>query len=257
MSKIIIKSKREIALMKEAGIIMIELFDYLESITKEGLTTQYLDKEAGNFIKSKGARPACLGYEGFPANICISLNDTLLHGIGSKKTVLKNGDIISYDVVIEKNGYMVDACRTFGVGEISKENQRLIDVTKECFFEAVKLVKPGIHLGDISHKIEEIAHSYGYSLTEDFGGHGIGKDMHEDPMIMNVGREGSGPILKEGMCLCIEPMVIVGKKDTKILGDGWTVKTVDHSMCAHYENTVVVTSDGYEIITLKREDNNG
>ena len=248
---IIIKSEREINLMKEAGKVMIDLFDELKKYTKPGISTAELDKIAARFIKSNGAIPACKGYEGFPGNICISVNDTLIHGIPSKKIILKEGDIVSYDVVILKNGYNVDACRTFPVGEISENAKKLIETAKSCFFNAVKIVKPGAHIGDISSIIEETAHSAGYTLTEDYTGHGIGKDMHEDPYVPNVGNKGSGPKLQKGMTICIEPMLNEGKVDLDVMEDGWTVKTRDHKLSVHYENTVVVTETGYQIITLK------
>lgn len=251
---IIIKSKREIELMKNAGKIMIGLFDELEKYTKPGISTAELDKIACRYIRSFGAVPACKGYGGFPGNICISVNDTLIHGIPSKKIILKDGDIVSYDCVVEKDGYNVDACRTFPVGNVKEETLHLLETTKRCFFEAVKLIKPGVHLGDISHKIEETATKEGYSLTEDYTGHGIGKEMHEDPYVPNVGEANTGPILKEGMTFAIEPMVNAGKKDTYTLEDGWTVKTKDGKMCCHYENTIVVTKDGYQILTLKEGD---
>lgn len=248
---IIIKSDREIELMKEAGEIMKGLFKELELYTKPGISTAKLDKIACRFIRSHGAIPACYGYEGFPGNICISVNDTLLHGIPSNKIILKEGDIVSYDCVVLYKGYNADACRTIPVGKVDEATLHLIETTKRCFFEAVKLIKPGIHLGDISSKIEEIATSEGYTLTKDYTGHGIGKEMHEDPYVPNVGKKGSGPILKKGMCLAIEPMVNAGKVDLYTLEDGWTVKTKDGKMCAHYENTIVVTDDSYQIITLE------
>lgn len=250
MSKIILKSDREIKYMKEAGEIMKELFLYLKEITRPGLHTKEIDLLVKEFVEQRGGRCATYNYEGFPGHLCISINDTLLHGIPSKKIKLKDGDIVSYDVVIEKNGYMVDACRTFPVGNVKEETLRLIKVTEESFFEGVKHCLPGKHLGDISHAIGKYVKDHGYSVTLDFSGHGIGSDMHEDPSILNDGKEGVGVILKKGMCLAIEPMVIDGKSDTYIKEDGWTVKTLDKSMCSHYENTVVVTSDSYEIITL-------
>lgn len=250
---IIIKSDREIELMKEAGEIMKGLFKELKSYTKPGISTAELDKIACRYIRSHGAIPACYGYEGFPGNICISVNDTLLHGIPSKKIVLKDGDIVSYDCVVLYKGYNADACRTYPVGNVDESVLHLLETTKKCFFEGVKLIKPGIHLGDVSSKIQETAENEGYSLTELYTGHGIGREMHEDPYVPNVGRKGSGPILAKGMCLAIEPMVNMGKKDLYTLEDGWTVKTKDGKMCAHYENTVVITETGYQIITLEEE----
>lgn len=248
---IIIKSEREINLMKEAGKVMIGLFDELKKYTKPGISTAELDKIASRYIRSYDAIPACKGYEGFPGNICISVNDTLIHGIPSKKIILKEGDIVSYDVVILKNGYNVDACRTFPVGKISDEAMKLIKTAQTCFFNAVKIIKPGIHIGDVSQIIEETATKEGYTLTKDYTGHGIGKDMHEDPYVPNVGKSGTGPILQKGMTICIEPMINEGKVDLDVMEDGRTVKTRDHKLSVHYENTVVVTEMGYQIITLK------
>lgn len=253
---IIIKSPREIALIREAGKVIIELFKYLKAQTKPGISTWDLDKLAEKFIRSKGGIPSSKGYEGFPGAICISVNDTLIHGIPSKKIILKEGDIVSYDILVTKNGYTADAARTFPVGEISEEAKKLIRVTRECFFKGVKRVKANAHIGDISSAIEEHARSNGYGLTDMFGGHGVGKEVHEEPLIPNVGVEGIGFRLKKGMTIAIEPMVNIGGDEVEILDDEWTVKTVDHSLCAHYENTVVVTETGYEILTLGEGEEN-
>ena len=250
--KIIIKSPREIALIKKAGSIIADLFDYLKVHTRAGISTKELDKLAESFIRSRGGIPTCKGYEGFPGAICISVNDTLLHGIPSKSIILKDGDIVSYDICVTYEGYIADACRTFPVGEISSEAKRLLDTTKKCFFEAVKLVKPGVHLGDISQKIYETGTSEGYTLTRDYGGHGVGREMHEDPFVLNYGEKGTGPILKKGMVIAIEPMLNEGKVELYTLDDGWTVKTLDGKLSCHYENTIAITDDGYEILTLEK-----
>ena len=250
--KIIIKSPREIALIKKAGSILADTFDYLKVRTRAGISTKELDKLAESFIRSHGGIPTCKGYEGFPGAICISVNDTLLHGIPSKSIILKDGDIVSYDICVTYEGYIADACRTFPVGEISSEAKRLLDTTKKCFFEAVKLVKPGVHLGDISQKIYETGTSEGYTLTRDYGGHGVGREMHEDPFVLNYGEKGTGPILKKGMVIAIEPMLNEGKVELYTLDDGWTVKTLDGKLSCHYENTIAITDDGYEILTLEK-----
>lgn len=250
--KIIIKSSREIALIKKAGSILADTFDYLKVHTRAGISTKELDKLAESFIRSHGGIPTCKGYEGFPGAICISVNDTLLHGIPSKSIILKDGDIVSYDICVTYEGYIADACRTFPVGEISSEAKRLLDTTKKCFFEAVKLVKPGVHLGDISQKIYETGTSEGYTLTRDYGGHGVGREMHEDPFVLNYGEKGTGPILKKGMVIAIEPMLNEGKVELYTLDDGWTVKTLDGKLSCHYENTIAITDDGYEILTLEK-----
>lgn len=250
--KIISKSPREIALIKKAGSILADTFDYLKVHTRAGISTKELDKLAESFIRSHGGIPTCKGYEGFPGAICISVNDTLLHGIPSKSIILKDGDIVSYDICVTYEGYIADACRTFPVGEISSEAKRLLDTTKKCFFEAVKLVKPGVHLGDISQKIYETGTSAGYTLTRDYGGHGVGREMHEDPFVLNYGEKGTGPILKKGMVIAIEPMLNEGKVELYTLDDGWTVKTLDGKLSCHYENTIAITDDGYEILTLEK-----
>jgi methionyl aminopeptidase len=250
---IIVKSPREIALMKEAGEVLIGLFDVLEANTKPGKNTKELDDLARRYILSHGGVPSSYHYEGYPGNICISVNDTLIHGIPSKDIVLKEGDIVSYDCMCTKHGYVADATRTFPVGKISENASRLIEVTRNCFFNAVKLVKPGIHVGVISHEIERTAKEAGYTVTPDYTGHGVGREVHEDPYVPNCGDVSDGPILEKGMTIAIEPMVNEGKVGLKTLSDGWTVKTRDGKLSCHYENTVVVTDNGYEIITLKKE----
>ena len=249
---VIIKSKREIDLMKKSGEVMIGLHKALHEATRPGISTAELDKIAGRYCKEHGAIPSSKGYEGYPGNICISVNDTLVHGIPSKKIVLKEGDIVTYDCLVTLNGYTTDAARTWPVGKVTDEAKKLIETTEKCFFEAVKLVKPGVHLGDISHTIQEVAEKEGYSLTDMFTGHGVGREVHEDPYIPNQGKAGVGLILQEGMTLTIEPMVNLGTKYIEIMEDGWTAKTKDGKICSHYENTVVVTKDGYEIITLEK-----
>jgi len=247
---ITLKSPREIALMKEAGAVVAKVFEGLKAALRPGLSTLELDELANEIITSNGGISAEKGYYGYPGNICISVNDTVLHGIPSSKIILKEGDIVSFDIVVKKHGYCADACRTYAVGTTSPKALRLIEVTRQSFFEAVKLIKPGVHLGDIQAKIQEVNESNGYSLIRDYTGHGIGREMHEDPSIPNYGKAGTGIILKEGMTICIEPMVAEGKSATRVLGDGWTVKMKDGKLSCHYENTVAVTADGYEILTL-------
>ena len=246
------KSKREIELMRKAGAIVASVFKGIQPHIKPGVSTQELADIAENIIRSQGATPTFKGYGGFPGAICVSINETLIHGIPSKKIILKDGDIVSYDICVTYEGYIADACRTFPVGEISSEAKRLLDTTKKCFFEAVKLVKPGVHLGDISQKIYETGTSEGYTLTRDYGGHGVGREMHEDPFVLNYGEKGTGPILKKGMVIAIEPMLNEGKVELYTLDDGWTVKTLDGKLSCHYENTIAITDDGYEILTLEK-----
>lgn len=251
-----IKSPREIALMKEAGEVVAKVFEGLKAALKPGMTTLELDLLANQIITQNGGISGSKGYYDYPQYICISVNDVVVHGIPSNKIKLREGDIVSFDVVVKKNGYYADACRTYPVGIVKENARKLMEVTRMSFFEAVKLVKPGVHLGDISHKVQEVNQSHGYSLVTDYTGHGIGREMHEDPAVPNVGKEGTGPILKEGMCFCIEPMVAEGRGDVKVAGDGWTARTKDGKLSCHYENTVVVTSTGYDILTLDKGETN-
>ena len=246
---IIIKSHREVELMKKAGRIVALVFEGLEGNIKPGMSTQDVADICEDIIRKNGAYPTFLHYCDYPGAVCVSVNDELVHGIPSKKKILKDGDIVSVDVGATLNGYVGDACRTYPVG-ICKENAlRLIEVTKQSFFEGVKYARPGAHLGDISHAIQEYCESHGYSLTKEYTGHGVGSSLHEDPYIPNVGTPGTGPVLKEGMCLAIEPMVNEGSDKLRHMSDGWTAKTKDGKLSCHYENSIVITKDGYEILT--------
>jgi len=247
---ITIKSKSEIEKMRTACRITGETLKVLEEHIRPGVTTEQLDKIARNYIVSKGARPSFLKYNGFPKSICASPNDVVVHGIPSNNVVLSEGDIISIDVGAYKDGYHGDAARTFAVGRISSEAQRLIDVTKESFFEGIKYAVHGAKLGDVSAAIQEYVESHGYSVVRDLGGHGIGKELHEDPFIPNFGKKGKGVRLAAGMILAIEPMVNAGDYEVGVLEDDWTVVTEDGSLSAHYENTVLITKNECEILTL-------
>lgn len=246
---IIIKSPREIELMREAGRVVAKVFDTVGPKLKAGMSTLEIANLAEQVIRSEGAYPTFLNYEGYEGAICVSVNETLVHGIPSKHIVLKDGDIVSLDVGATLHGYIGDACRTYCIGNVSEGAKQLVEVTKQSFFEAVKLIKPGARLGDISHRIQEYCESHGYSLPRDYTGHGVGSHLHEDPYIPNVGIAGTGPRLKPGMCLAIEPMVAMGRPETITMSDGWTAKMKDGKLSAHYENTIVVTEDGYEILT--------
>lgn len=249
---ITIKSSREIALMKEAGKILANVFDVLEPLCVPGNSTKHLSDVAEKVIRDAGAIPAEKGYYGYPAAICASVNDTVVHGIPSSYK-LKEGDIISIDIVVQYQGYMADACRTFAVGKISEEAAKLIRVTEECFFEAMKVVKPGNHVGDISAAIQAHAEANGYSVSRDYTGHGLGRSMHEDPSVPNYGTPHTGPLLREGMTIAVEPIILQGRPETRVLKDDWTAVTCDHKLAAHYENTLVITKDGYELTTLKEQ----
>ena len=252
-----IKSKREIELMREACKIAALTQKKVEEAIKPGISTAELDRIAEDFIKSQNAIPAQKNYphpergvKAFPATLCISINDVVIHGIPSKKTILKEGDIVSIDLVVLKNGFNGDCARTYIVGETSKEAKRLVEITQKAFFEGIKFAKKGNRIGDISHAIGEFVNKNGYSVVREFQGHGIGREMHEDPGIPNYGKEGKGIRLEPGMTLAIEPMVIMGKPDILELDDGWTIITEDGSLASHYENTILITENEPEILTI-------
>ena len=253
-----IKSKREIELMKEACKVVALTYQELEKRIKPGMTTWELDQIAEKTMRSLGAIPAEKGYNigikgvpPYPATLCVSINDEVIHGIPSKNKVIREGDIVSIDTVALKNGFNGDAARTFIVGKASKEAERLVQVTKQAFFEGIKFAKPGYRIGDVSHRIGEYVHSQGYSVVREFQGHGIGREMHEDPGIPNYGKSGRGIRLEPGMTLAVEPMVIQGKPNILQLDDGWTIITEDGSLAAHYENTILITEKEPEILTLE------
>ena len=245
-----IKSKNEIEYMKEAGRITGETLKLLESLLKPGVTPLELDHAAEKFIRSQGATPTFKGYGGFPGSVCISVNDEVIHGIPDGRK-LKEGDIVSFDVGACYKGYNGDAARTFGVGKISPEAQRLIDVTKQSFFEGIKFAKDGYRISDISAEIQRVAEGAGYSVLREYCGHGIGRDLHEDPEIPNYYQEGRRGIrIRPGMCLAIEPMVNMGSKEIFVGDNDWTVFTEDGQLSAHYENTVLITNGEPICLTL-------
>ena len=255
---ITIKSKNEIEKMREACKLTYLVHKELEKNIRPGISTYELDKIAENFIREHGGIPAEKGYPSyqkgvpnFPGSICASVNDEVIHGVPSKKVVLKEGDIISIDLVVLKDGFNGDAARTYIVGKpASKEDTRLLEVTKQAFFEGIKYATKGNRIGDISHAIGEYVQKNGFSVVREFQGHGIGREMHEDPGIPNYGKPGKGPRLEPGMTLAIEPMVIMGKPDILELDDGWTIVTEDGTPAAHYENTILITEKEPEILTL-------
>lgn len=252
MAAITIKSAKEIELMQEAGRILAIVHDELEKFIKPGISTMDIDRKGYEIIKSFGCIPSFLNYNGFPGSICVSVNDEVVHGIPNKKHFLREGDIVSLDAGVIYKGYHSDAARTHAVGEISSDAQRLIDVTKQSFFEGIKFAKAGNHLHDISKAIQKYVESNGYSVVRDLVGHGIGKDLHEEPQIPNFKTIGRGPKLVSGMTLAIEPMVNMGTYDVWWLEDDWTVVTQDGSMSAHYENTILITEGEPEILSLKK-----
>lgn len=250
---IIIKSPREIELMKKAGEVVGKVFVALEGNIKPGMSTLDVANIAEKVIRDNEAYPTFLNYSGFPGAVCVSVNDELVHGIPSSKRILRDGDIVSVDVGATLNGYVGDACRTYPVGICKESTLRLIEVTKQSFFEGCKYVRDGARLGDVSHAIQVYCESHGYSLPREYTGHGVGAHLHEDPYIPNYGSAGTGPVLKEGMCLAIEPMVNEGHFALRVMKDGWTAKTRDGKLSCHYENSIVVTKDGYEILTMAKE----
>lgn len=246
---IIIKNDDEIALMKKAGRIVGETLLLLEKEVKPGRTTADLDRIAEEFITKHGAKPSFKGLYGFPSSLCISVNEQVIHGFPGAY-VLKEGDIVSVDCGAFYYGFHGDAARTFPVGNISVDAQKLIDITRESFFQGIKFAKEGNKLTDISYGIQSYVEAAGFSVVRDFVGHGIGRKVHEEPNVPNFGKSGRGPKLVKGMVLAIEPMVNAGTHKVKTLKDGWTVVTADSSLSAHYENTVAILSDGPEILTL-------
>ncbi len=244
-----IKSAKEITLMKQSGEILRDTLLAIEEKIKPGVTTKALDEFAYEYIKKRNAIPSCLGYGGYPASICASVDEVVVHGIPSTKR-LEEGQIVSIDICVLYKGWQSDAARTFLVGDVSEEKKKLVEVTKESFFVGIKEFKQGGRLGDISHSIQEYNESRGYGVVRAMVGHGIGKDMHEDPQVPNYGRAGHGPKLERGMTLAIEPMITLGTWEVETLDDGWTCVTKDGSPAAHYENTVALTDNGIEILTL-------
>ena len=255
-----IKSKKEIEFMREACKVVALTYQELEQKIRPGMSTWELDKIAEQKMRSLGAIPAEKGYDigikgvpPFPASICVSINDEVIHGIPSKNRSIREGDIVSIDTVALKDGYHGDAARTFIVGKASKEAERLVQVTKQAFFEGIQYARAGNRIGDVCHAIGEYVHSQGYSVIREFQGHGIGKEMHEDPGIPNYGKAGRGIRLEPGMTLAIEPMVIQGKPNILELDDGWTIITEDGSLAAHYENTILITEKEPEILTMLKK----
>ena len=247
---ITIKSSREIELMTEAGRILEQVHIEMEKALKPGMSTWDIDKLGEEVIRSYGCIPSFLGYNGYPASICVSVNDEVVHGIPNKKRILKDGDIVSLDAGVIYKGYHSDAARTHAVGEISAEAKKLIDVTRESFFEGIKYAKEGNYLFDISAAIGRYAEKFGYGVVRDLCGHGIGTNLHESPEIPNYEMNRRGVKLKAGMTLAIEPMINMGSWKVDWLDAEWTVVTRDHSLSAHYENTVLVTKDGPKILSL-------
>jgi methionyl aminopeptidase len=243
-----IKSNQELAFMREAGRIVALTFAELSKVIRPGITTGELDRLAEEYILASGGKPAFKGLYGFPASICTSLNEEVVHGIpGLRK--LENGDIISIDIGVEINGYFSDSAVTFEVGEVREEAKKLLQVTREALYAGIAVAREGYRLSDISHNIQKYAESRGYSVVRDYVGHGIGRDMHEEPQVPNYGKPGRGPRLRKGMTLALEPMINIGTHEVEVREDKWTVVTKDSKLSAHFEHTVAITDREPEILT--------
>ena len=247
---ITIKTDAEIELMRESGRLTKNVLDLIGREIRVGMTTKDLDRIAYDYIKSCGGEPSFLGYSGYPASICASIDEMVVHGIPSDDIVIKDGQIVSIDVGVLYNGWQGDAARTFMVGNVSPEKKKLVKVTEECFFKAIENLHDGTPLGDIGYKVQTHAEANGFSVVRALVGHGIGREMHEDPSVPNYGKKGTGIRLKKGMALAIEPMINAGVYQVDFQSDGWGVVTRDRRPSAHYENTIVITDNGVEILTL-------
>ena len=245
-----IKSPREIELMRKAGEILAMVHEELAAALHPGMSTMDIDRLGEKLIRSHGCIPSFKNYNGYPGSICVSVNDEVVHGIPSRHRILKEGDIVSLDAGVIYKGYHSDAARTWGVGAVSPEAQKLMDVTKQAFFEGIRFAKAGSHLNDISSAIQRYAESFGYGVVRDLVGHGIGTHLHEDPEVPNFAMKRKGILLQPGMTLAVEPMINAGRPEVNWLEDGWTVVTDDHSLSAHYENTILITEGEPELLSL-------
>ncbi len=246
---IAIKTSEEIKIMRENGHLLAEIMAEVAKLVKPGITTKHLDRAAESLILSSGAKPNFKGYQGFPATFCTCLNEEIVHCVPSSKRILREGDIITLDGGLIKNGFHADMAITLPVGDIEPETQRLLRVTKKALKRGIKKVRPGITFGDISNSIQRAIESQGFSVIKDLGGHGIGRDLHEDPMILNYGKRGKGEKVREGMVFCLEPMASAGDWRIKTAKDGYGYQTRDGSLSAHFEHMVAVTKYGYEVLT--------
>jgi len=246
---IVIKSPREIAIMCEAGRLVAQAHEIVREMLKPGITTLEIDRKVEAFIRAQNAEPSFKGYHGYPASTCISINEELVHGIPGDRRI-EEGDIVSVDIGVYYKGYHGDSAWTYAVGAISPVAQRLLEVTERSLYAGIEQAQPGNRLSDIGHAIQQVVESAGFSVVREYVGHGIGREMHEDPQVPNYGEPGRGPRLRPGMTLAIEPMVCVGDWRTRVLADKWTVVSADGSLTAHFEHTIAITEDGPEILTV-------
>lgn len=247
---ITIKNAEQIEKMRVSGKLTKNVLDLIGREIKEGMTTKDLDRLAYEYIKDCGGQPSFLGYNGYPASICASIDETVVHGIPSNDIYVKEGQIVSIDVGVLYNGYHGDAARTFRIGEVDEKKDKLVQITEKCFFNAVQHLKNGVPLGDIGYYVQSLAEENGFSVVRALVGHGIGSQMHEDPSVPNYGKKGTGLRLKTGMAIAVEPMINAGTYEVEFMRDGWTCKTKDRKPSAHYENTLIITENGVDILTL-------
>ena len=246
---IFLKTEEEIELMRESCLLVSKTLAMLAPLVQPGVSTAYLDKMAEEFIRDHGAIPACKGYEGYPNATCMSINDMVVHGIPREDIILKEGDILSIDMDTLKNGFCGDSAYTFCVGEVAPEVKRLLEITKNSLYLGIEQAKSGNRIGDISSAIQTYCENAGYSVVRDMIGHGLGRDMHEDPEVPNYGKRGQGKVLKPGLVICIEPMINMGKHEMYIEEDGWTARTKDHKLSAHYEHCVAIRKGKADILS--------
>lgn len=249
-----IKSSREIDLMRQTCSLASEVMEYIEPHIKIGVSTLELNDLCHQYIMEKGAYPSPLNYHGFPKSICTSLNEVICHGIPNKNDILRDGDILNIDITTYLNKFHGDTNKTFLIGNVSDEVKKLVEVTYQCMWEGIRQVKPGAHIGDIGAVIQEMAHDHGYSVVEEYCGHGIGREFHEEPQVVHVGKRGTGAEMKPGMTFTIEPMINLGQRHCRLLKDNWTVITKDGKQSAQFEHTILVTESGYDVLTLRKEE---
>ena len=250
-----LRNAEDIAKMREAGRMAAEVLEIIGEHVVAGISTEEIDRLCHEHIVNvQKAIPACLGYRGFPKSVCTSVNQVICHGIPSEKKILKNGDIINIDVTVIKDGWYGDTSKMFMIGKVPSHAERLVKISQECLYKGIELVRPGTRLGDIGHAIQQHAESNYYSVVRDYCGHGIGDEFHQDPQVLHYGKPGTGLELKEGMSFTIEPMINAGKHHTKLKADGWTVETKDGRLSSQWEHTMVVTSDGVEVLTARSEE---
>lgn len=250
-----IKSSREIELMRKTSTLAASTLEMIEEHIKPGVSTEEINQICHDYIEKNGAYPSPLNYNGFPKSVCTSPNEVICHGIPSKKVILKDGDILNIDVTTYLNKFHGDTNKTFLVGNVDSEIKKLVDVTYRCMREGINTVKPGSRIGDIGAIIQEVAHGNGFSVVEEYCGHGIGREFHEEPQVVHVGKKGTGPEVKPGMTFTIEPMINLGKRHCELLADDWTVITKDGKWSAQFEHTILVTESGHEILTLRSDEN--